>query len=70
MTRMLDPLSLSLSADEALALRHLFVWLEGLEDEGRTITPDAYAAEFSPAERDILAGLRRLFVRYEFPGAI
>lgn len=67
MTRTLDPLvSLSLRTDEALALRHLFVWLEGVENESQ---PTAYGAEFTEREREILAGLRRLFVEYEFPAS-
>ena len=69
MTGMPEPLvSVSLSADEALALRHLLVWMEGIEKESRAIEPGTYAAQFSEHEREILAALRRLFVQYDFPG--
>jgi len=53
-------ISLSMSSDEALALRHLLVWLDGVE-------PDRRATQFTPAELDLLAGLRKLLVEHDFP---
>jgi len=53
-------ISMSMSADEALALRHLLVWLDGVEVERR-------AAHFTEAELDLLAGLRKLLVEHDFP---
>lgn len=64
MTRARDPVvSLSLSTEEALALRHLFVWLQGLEKEAQS---SAYLSQFTLQEREIHAGLRQLLVEYGF----
>lgn len=67
MSRSLDPLiSLVLSADEAFALRHLLVWLDGVGAANRMVAPEDYAAQFTQAELDLLAGLRRLLVQHDF----
>lgn len=58
---------LSMSVEESLALRHLLVWLEGVAAAGGATTPEAFAAQFNAAELEILAGLRRAFLEFEFP---
>lgn len=60
-------LVLSMSAEESLALRHFLVWLDGVAADGGVITPEAFAAQFTAAELEILAGLRRAFLEFEFP---
>ncbi len=55
-----------MSAEESLALRHLLVWLDGVAAEGCGITPEAFAAQFTAAELEILAGLRRAFLEFDF----
>jgi hypothetical protein len=61
-------ISLSMSADEAMALRHLLVWLDGIGG-GRSVTPEAFAAQFTAGELEILAGLRRVFLEHDFRAA-
>lgn len=68
-----DTAMLTMSSAEMSALRHLLVWLQGVEAAGGATVPEAFVAEFTAAELDILAGLRRVFLEFEFqstrPGA-
>lgn len=48
-----------------MALRHLLVWLEEVMTEGREITPEEMSEEFTAAEMDALAGIRKAFARHE-----
>lgn len=56
---------LGLNELETMALRHLLGWLDSAVADGREITPDELAEEFTPAELETLAGIRLAFIRHE-----
>lgn len=56
---------LGLNEAEASALKHLLAWLELAIAEGREITLDDLAEEFTPAELESLEGIRKAFTRNE-----